>query len=433
MNPSTPSGSDTSQLGSPLAQAVYAKSLDCVHCGLCLTACPTYLATGSEVSSPRGRIYLLRGVAEGKIPLGPLVAEEAQLCLGCRACESACPSGVEFGAMIDQARYAVRRAGLRRGLAFRIEGWLLRGVVPRPRRLHWVVNLLALVQQLGLDRLLLPLLPRALREAHALLPEIPERQERAPLPRHTPAEGERRGRVAFFTGCVAAELLPEVNRATLRVLARNGFEVVVPREQTCCGALHAHAGDLDAAREQARRNAAVLGEGPFDAVVVNSAGCGAALREAPAWIGEVGESMAARVRDVAEFLDEVGLRAASSRVPAAGPASAPLRVCYDDPCHLIHAQGIAAAPRRLLSQIPGLELVDHHEPGSCCGAAGIYNITHPAMSRAVLDRKMEFLEAADPDVIATGNPGCIMQLRQGVRERGMRARVCHPVELLDEA
>jgi glycolate oxidase iron-sulfur subunit len=424
----SPSPPPESQLGSPLAEAVYAKSLDCVHCGLCLTACPTYLATGSEVSSPRGRIYLLRGVAEGKIPLGPVVAEEAHLCLGCRACESACPSGVEFGAMIDQARWAVRRAGLRGGLAARIEGWLLRGVVVRPRRLRWLANLLSLVQQLGLDLLLLPLLPQRLREAHGLLPAIPDRRERAPLPAFTPAEGERRGRVAFFTGCVAAELLPEVNRATVRVLTRNGFEVVVPGEQTCCGALHAHTGDLETARELARRNAAVLGTAPVDAVVVNAAGCGAALREAPVWIGGEGEAMAARVRDVSEFLDEVGLRDA-----ATDSEGESLRVCYDDPCHLVHAQGIAAAPRRLLEQIPGLELVDHHEPESCCGAAGIYNITHPAMSRTVLARKMDFLEAADPDIIATGNPGCLMQLREGARERGMRARVCHPLELLDEA
>ena len=335
--------------------------------------------------------------------------------------------------MIDEARWAVHQAGLRSGMAVRIEGWVLRGVVPHPRRLRWVVNLLGLAQRFGLDLLFLPLLPKALREAHAFLPKIPEPSARSPLPRHTPAEGEPRGRVAFFAGCVAAELLPEVNRATLRVLARNGYEVVVPREQTCCGALHAHAGDLDSAREQARRNAAVLGEGPFDAIVVNAAGCGAALREAPVWIGAQGEAMAARVRDVAEFLDEVGLRGASSTEHAAVSGSEPLRVCYDDPCHLVHAQGIAAAPRRLLAQIPGLELIDHHEPESCCGAAGIYNITHPAMSRAVLERKMDFLEAADPDVIATGNPGCLMQLRQGASERGMRARVCHPVELLDEA
>jgi glycolate oxidase iron-sulfur subunit len=404
---------------------LYPGTLDCVHCGLCLPACPTYRETGRETSSPRGRVYLMRGAAEGAVPLGAAVAEEAYLCLGCRACETACPSGVRFGRLLEEMRAAVERAGLRRGPAKRVETLALRGVVPRPLRLHLLVDALAAVQRLGLDHRLAKLLPRRLREMQAFLPEIPPRRERRRLPRRIPAEGTPRGRVALFEGCIMPELFGAVNAATARILARNGFEVQVPGGQGCCGALQAHAGDADFARGLARRNAAAFAELEVDAVVVNSAGCGAALREYGDWLPVRGAALAASARDVCEFLDAVGWTA-----PLAGLEG---RVCYDDPCHLVHGQGVSEAPRRLLSLVPGLELVAHDDPTACCGAAGIYNLTHPAMSRAVLDRKMDALEAAAPDWIASGNPGCLMQLRAGVRGRGMRARVVHPVELLDRA
>jgi glycolate oxidase iron-sulfur subunit len=222
-----------------------------------------------------------------------------------------------------------------------------------------------------------------------------------------------------------AEVFPDVHRATARVLARNGFEVIVPREQGCCGALQAHAGDLDCARELARHNARVFDASGVDAVVVNSAGCGAAMRDAEHWIGAAGGAYAAQVRDICELLDEVGLRPPEREMRG--------RYCYDDPCHLVHGQGVESAPRNLLARIPGLERVDHAEASACCGAAGIYNITHPAMSQRVLARKLDSLERARPDWIATGNPGCMMQIAAGARARGMRARVVHPVELLDEA
>lgn len=400
-------------------------TLDCVHCGLCLQACPTYRETGREGSSPRGRVYLMRGAAEGRIPLGATLAEEAYLCLGCRACETACPSGVPYGQLLERTRQQVDAAGLRDGWPRRLERLALRGIVPHRARLHGLVSLLALVQRLGLDRLVRPLLPPRIRQMQALLPAIPAAPARRRLPGTIPAEGRRRGRVALFEGCIMPEIFGDVNAQTARLLARQGFEVVVPREQGCCGALQAHAGDLDFARELARRNARGFGALDVDAVVVNSAGCGAALREAEAWLGAEGESLAARTRDVCELLDEVGL--AVEPAPRAG------RLCYDDPCHLVHGQGVGEAPRRLLARIPGLELVAHEDPTSCCGAAGIYNLTHPEMSRAVLARKLAALEAAAPDLIASGNPGCLMQLRAGARERGLRVRVEHPVTLLAEA
>ena len=284
-----------------LPDAVYQKSLDCVHCGLCLSSCPTYLATGKEVSSPRGRIYLMRGVAEGRISGGEVLAEEAYLCLGCRACETACPSGVDFGGMLELTRDSVRSSGWRDGPAGRFERFVLRQILPRPARLRALVGLLGLAQRLRLDRLALPFLPRGIRQAHSLMPRIPAAALRRPLPAFTPAEGERRGRVAFFAGCVMPELFGAVNRATVRVLAQNGFDVVLPENQGCCGALQAHSGDLETARELARVNAEVFGASrsdpadpshpveEFEALIVNSAGCGAAMREAPQWIGAAGE------------------------------------------------------------------------------------------------------------------------------------------------
>jgi glycolate oxidase iron-sulfur subunit len=414
-----------SQPGSPQGRwgEVHARSLDCIHCGLCLPDCPTYRETGSELSSPRGRVYLMRGAAEGRIPLAGTLAEEAYLCLGCRACETACPSGVQFESMLELTRTEVEAARLRGGWARRLERWGLRGLLPHRGRMRLAVDLLAAAQHLRLDRL--PLLPRGLREPLALLPAIPPRRDRRPPPESVAAQGERRGRVGFFVGCVMPELFAEVNAATLRVLARNGFEVVVPRGQGCCGALHAHAGDADYAAALARRNLAAFAEAGVDAIVVNSAGCSAAMREADRWLPGEGEAFAGSVRDVAEFLAAEGLHPPRGRLD--------VRVCYDDPCHLLHGQRIEAAPRRLLAQIPGLSLEAHDDPGSCCGAAGIYNLTHRAMSQAVLDRKLRALAAADPDLIATGNPGCLIQIRAGAARMGLRARVVHPIQLLDQS
>ncbi len=404
---------------------VYRRSLDCVHCGLCLQSCPTYVETGREISSPRGRIYLMRGVAEGRAPLADTLVDEAFLCLGCRACETACPSGVRYGAMVEGARREIERAGMRAGLAHRLERFALRSVVPRRGRLRLTFDGLAVAQKLRLIELVAPLLPRRLREAAELLPPVPPRGERRRLPGRVPAEGPVRGRVGLLSGCVMQELFGRINAATVRVLARNGFEVIVPPAQGCCGALQAHAGEADLAADLARHNARVFADAGVDMILSNSAGCGAAMRDARDWISEEGALLAERTRDVCEWLDAEGLVAPLGAVP--------LRVCYDDPCHLVHGQRVEAAPRRLLARIPGLELVAHQDPGACCGAAGTYNLTHPSMSQAVLARKIAALSEADPDVVSTGNPGCLMQLRAGGSRAGLRAEVLHPVELLDRA
>jgi glycolate oxidase iron-sulfur subunit len=404
-------------------QEVYTQSLDCVHCGLCLPSCPTYRETGRETSSPRGRIYLMRGVAEQRIPLSETLADEASLCLACRACETACPSGVRYGQMVERVRHELSLAGLRGGPARRLERIALRQLVAHPTRLRFAFDLLRLAQTLSLDRLLARLLPGALAETPALLPRVPPRREREALPKIVPAVGTRRARVGFLSGCVMSELFADVNRRSVGLLARNGFEVAIPRGQGCCGALQAHAGDADFAHQLARNNVAAFAD--VDVVISNSAGCGAAMRDAGHWLPGEGEAFAGSVRDVCEFLDAEGLVAPLAPLPA--------RVCYDDPCHLVHGQRVEAAPRRLLGRIPELELVDHDDPGACCGAAGTYNLSQPSMSKAVLDRKVASLAAADPDLVATGNPGCLMQLRAGLARAGLRADVVHPVELLDRA
>lgn len=411
--------------GPILPESVYQQSLDCVHCGLCLSACPTYIATGRETSSPRGRIYLMRGVAEGRVEAGPLLAEEASLCLGCRACETACPSGVRYGQMLESTREALSSAPGHKSAAVWFEQAVLRHVVAVPQRLRAAMTALSWAQRLRLDRLAARLVPARLADAIDLVPRVPGRASREPVAAITPAADPVRGRVALFTGCIMSETFGDVHRATLRVLSQNGFEVVVPPQQGCCGALHAHSGDGAFARKLAERNIAAFAADEFDAIVVNSAGCGAAMRDVEHWIGAPGREFAAQVRDVCEWLDEVGVRPPPTAVRG--------RVCYDDPCHLVHAQRIADAPRRLLAAVEGLVLVDHAEATSCCGAAGTYNLTQPAMARQVLDRKLDSLQASDPDWIATGNPGCMLQLASGARLRGLRAEVVHPIELLDAA
>jgi glycolate oxidase iron-sulfur subunit len=332
---------------------------------------------------------------------------------------------VRFGRLLEETRAAVETAGLRTGPAHRLERFALRQVVAKPARLRRAVDALALAQRLGLDRAARAVLPRRLADALALAPRVPPRAERQPPPWRVEARGDRRGRVVLFTGCVMPELFGDVHHATARVLARNGFEVLVPRTQRCCGALHAHAGDAEAARALLRANLAAFAGLRADAIVVNAAGCGAALREAGDWLPGEGEALARLVRDPLELLDDAGLRPPERTLA--------LRVCYDDPCHLVHGQRVREAPRRVLRNVPGLELVAHDDPTSCCGAAGVYNLTHPDMASAVLERKLRALAAADPDVVATGNPGCLMQLRAGAARAGLRAEILHPITLLDRA
>ncbi len=409
-------------------------NLDCIHCGLCLAVCPTYLQLGSEVDSPRGRIHLITGLGEGRVaPESPVFGRHMHMCLECLACESACPSGVRFSLMMNDARAAIRehaRMSLPARLARKI---VFDAVFPSRRLMHAVFRLLRLYQRSGARRLarasgVLKLLPGRIRAMEALLPEVPPAAV-STLPATAPAKG--RSRVAFFEGCMMPELFGPVHEATLRVLERNDVSACSPRRQTCCGALHLHDGDVGRALDLARRNIDAFEGDRAEFIVVNAAGCGAMLKEYghllkddPRYAGRAA-AFSRRVKDISEFLDELGVTGEMGRLP--------LKVTYDDPCHLLHAQGIKAAPRRLLARIPGLQLVELRDADRCCGSAGIYNITHPEMAARILADKIDHVKRTGAQVVVSGNPGCLIQIGLGLRAQRIPVETAHPIELLDRA
>ena len=426
----------------------------CIHCGLCLTACPTYRTLKIEPDSPRGRLYLMRGLAEGRIaPSDPLLTHIDQ-CLDCRACETVCPAGVPYGRLLEQTRGQLARRAVHRGPTRRLAEWTLRHVFPHRERMHRVADVLRLGQTGLLGALLRTeaartLMPRFAAHGLALTPPIAPRTarglERLPLPpgarlertgpdlRFVPA-GVPKARVGFFTSCVMDVMFPEVNREAVRLLVIAGAEVVVPAAQTCCGALHAHAGLRAEARVLASTNARAFADG-FDWVVTDSAGCGAALREA----GHLCEgdpaagTLARRTRDIAEVLHALGLPAAAHPRHAAGDVHRPLRVTYHDPCHLAHAQKVREAPRALLRALPGVELVELPNSDWCCGSAGVYNLVHPDLADAQLAGKLDSIAAVSPDAVIASNPGCLLHMRRGAGARGMRVPMRHLVEVLGAA
>ena len=405
--------------GTPLAAARAGISA-CVHCGFCLQACPTYLALGDENDSPRGRIYLMRALVEGELALDdPSVHTHIDRCLGCRACETACPSGVPYGALLEATRATlgeVKRPPLRARfiLALFARRGLMRVAVGGAR----------LLRATGLPKLLARL-PGDLGFAFSMLAA-----SESPLPAtwHRARGDGSRGTFALLRGCVMEGLFTRANRATERTLVANDYAAVEAPEQRCCGALHAHAGDLDTARKLARKNIAAFEKSGAEYVVTNAAGCGALLKEYghlltddPEWSKRAAE-FSLRARDVSELLALAGPR-----------PGAPLsyRVTYDAPCHLQHAQRVSAAPLALLGAIPGLERVSLVDSDQCCGSAGIYNLLEPALSAAVLAPKLAHIERTGASLVATGNPGCLMQIGAGLRRAGSAARTVHPVELLD--
>ncbi|MBI2207259.1 MAG: 4Fe-4S dicluster domain-containing protein [Candidatus Rokubacteria bacterium] len=408
----------------------------CVHCGLCLASCPTFSELGTEMDSPRGRIFLIKSLAEGRMTMSDSVVSHLSLCLDCRACETVCPAGVPYGRLIEAAKAEVER--VRPGsLARRIFRWLNFGLLLRhPALLRFFALKLRFYQTSGLQRLVRAtgfarLLPGTLPAWEALLPRIPAGASRAPLPRLIPADGARRARVALLEGCVQSVVFGDHNRATARVLAKNGVEVVVPAGPGCCGALNAHGGDHAGAVEMAKTTIAAFERDDVDAIVVNTSGCGAhmkayghLLEHDAAW-AERARRFAATVQDFAEFL---------AREPLRGPLRpVPITVTYHDPCHVVHGQKIRRQPRELLAQIPGLTVVDLPESDWCCGSAGIYNLTQPEMATRLLERKVAHVLATGAEAVVTANPGCILQIQQGLAARGRDVRVMHIVELLDRA
>ncbi|HUP04437.1 MAG TPA: heterodisulfide reductase-related iron-sulfur binding cluster [Bryobacteraceae bacterium] len=406
----------------------------CVHCGLCLNACPTYRELGVEMDSPRGRIFQMIQVAEGA-PITPSYVEHIGLCLACRGCESACPSGVPYGRMVEAARAEIE-ATVRRGwLAERVRRYLYGCVIPSRTLLAAAGTLLYLYEASGL---------RALARAASrmkLLGRLGSLAQLAPsaeppfffdhIGRTFPPLAERRYRVAFLSGCVSNVLFARLNDATVRVLQANGCEVAIPAGQGCCGALHMHAGLREDARKLARRNIDALSSGEFDAIISNAAGCGSTLKEYGELLAEdpvyaaKAAQFASRMKDVTEFLAGVELNRQMGRVEAT--------VTYQDSCHLAHGQKVRGAPRQLLAAVPGLEFREMPAADICCGSAGVYNIEHSDMSQRLLARKMEAVNSTGAWIVATANPGCLLQLRAGVRLHGSGQKAMHVVEILDLA
>jgi glycolate oxidase iron-sulfur subunit len=429
------------------APSRYLKHLDfsilqqCIHCGMCLPTCPTYDATKLERNSPRGRIALMRAIAEDRLAVTPSFGEELFFCLGCLACETACPAGVNYAAMFEEARADIEQAGVlaypRRNL---VRAFTLRFLFTKPLVLRAAGRLLRWYQASGMEaavrRLQLTrLLPGWLRTLEPLTPRVQPRFSDA-LIRSREQPVKKRARVGMLTGCVQDLVYPDVNRDTVEVLLANGCEVVTPRAQYCCGSLHAHNGELEVAREMARRNIVAMERAAgslqaLDAIITNAAGCGSHLKHYDRLLAEDSQFAARagmwsqKVRDIHEWLAQLG--------PVAPPAVAPQTVTYHEACHLVHGQKISRQPRELLQLIPGLKLVELPESAWCCGSAGIYNITQPEMSRKLLDRKLANIQATGAFIVASANPGCCVQLEAGMREAGRKVEIVHPVTLLARA
>jgi glycolate oxidase iron-sulfur subunit len=414
----------------------------CVHCGLCLESCPTYRELRVEPDSPRGRIYLMKGILEDRLDPTPEVVRHLDQCLDCRACETACPAGVNYSEILERTR-TVLEPERGRGWFARLLRWAVLGrLLPNRKAQRVVFKLLWIQKILGLTALARWLgrrkwLPGRLSPMAVQAPNVPFSSFRD---RHRKdvdlvrgrltfkARGERRRRVALFTGCLADHLFADVNEATVRVLVENGCEVDVLSAETCCGALHIHNGARDAAKDLARKNITLFNAGKYDAILTNAAGCSAELRHYGGLLdGDPAASVfGAKIRDISEYLVEIGWR-------RPGGDSAAGKTAYDEPCHLLHAQKISAAPKEVLESLPGAEPVPLEDAEFCCGSAGLYSVLQPAIADAVLRRKIDGIKKSGCETLVTGNPGCLMQIRTGCREAGLDIRVRHPVELIAES
>ncbi len=403
----------------------------CVHCGLCLPACPTYSIVHTEMDSPRGRIQLMRAAADGRIDTSGAFQEHIELCLGCRACETACPSGVQYGLLFETARAAIAENQPQSRTEQAVRWLALRQLLPHRQRLRGMAALLRLYQALGLSTLVrkLNFLPRPLQNMEAILP--PLTSSTIDYSKPAPAHGTKRGEVAFLIGCIQDAFLGEVNAATVRVLQQNGYEVHFPSTQTCCGAAALHIGEGDLTRELARQNVDAYSGRDYVAIINNAGGCGATLKEYahlladdPAY-AERARTFVAKLQDVSEFLVN------HLHNPPTGTIAK--QVTYVDSCHLRHGQKVIKPPRQLIKAVPGVTLVELQRPDMCCGSAGVYNIMQPETANQVLDAKMEDIVGTKAELVVTSNTGCHMQIIYGVRKAGVQAEVIHLVQLLDRS
>ena len=416
----------------------YSVVQQCMHCGMCLPTCPTYDATKLERNSPRGRIALMRSIADGQLEATKTFADEMYFCLGCLACVTACPAGVNYAELFEHARAEAEASGVlsspKRNFIRRFTiGWLFMDL----RRLRLFGRALWLWQALGLQWLVrksgvLKLMPARLREMEAMTPTVQSKLSHQLIAPITPATAQKKYRVAMLTGCAQDLIFSDVNRDTVEVLARNGCEVITPHAQSCCGSLHAHNGEWTLAQQLARRSIDQFPPEQFDAIITNAGGCGSHLKHyAKLLAGDVAyepraHAWDAKVKDIHEWLAHIGIESPKATAPAQ-------TVTYHESCHLCHGQKITAQPRQLLKAIPGVKLVELPEASWCCGSAGIYNITQPEMADDLLRRKVGHIKSTQCEVVATGNPGCLLQVQNGCAREGMNLRVAHPVTLLAEA
>jgi glycolate oxidase iron-sulfur subunit len=408
------------------------KWADCVHCGMCLESCPTYEQSGEEQQSPRGRVYLIKAVAEGKLNVDEHFAEPVFSCLDCRACTTACPVDIDVGGLIEEARGQIRQAIPLNGWKGAVNKFFLHGVFPHHNRLRSLGGLLRFYQKSGMQKVvkktkLIHIIPQHLAEMESIMPEV-KVSVRKKFPSEIKAKGETKHKVAMLTGCVMDVFFSDINESTINVLTRNGNDVSIPKNQTCCGALHVHAGDREMGRKLAKQNIEAFEN--VEKVIVNAAGCGCMMKEyaelfrdEPEWKVRAKE-FEEKVVDISKYLHDTGYEKPKAMMNT--------RITYHDACHLAHGQGIRKEPREILLDIPGVEMVQMPNADRCCGSAGIYNITNPEMADAVLKSKMENVPE-DVEMISMGNPGCMMQMALGVQKYGRNQKIVHTVQLLDWA
>lgn len=410
----------------------------CMHCGFCLPACPTFRQTGLESYSPRGRIGLMKGVANAQLPVDDEFAKNMYACLGCRACETACPAGVPYGSMIETAREVIEDDHKQQGNSFWLRPLIFSHLFSHPKRLKTVGNLLWMAQAMGLQKLasktgLTRMMPKAMAEMQQVVETIASPKTRRERTNLASDSTETKLRVGLFTGCVMDMMYYETNQATARVLAKAGCEVIFIEDQACCGALHAHSGEMQGAVELAKRNIAAFEQADVDVLVNNAGGCGAALKEYHHWFADEPEwreramAFVSKVRDANELLMELPSIRFSH--------SLDVRITYQDSCHLAHGQGIRNQPRELLKQIPGVTYVEMADADQCCGSAGIYNLTNFEMSMDILDEKMGNAQQTNAHLIVTSNPGCLLQMKKGIQRAGLQDQMqaVHIMDVLDQA
>jgi len=409
---------------------------NCMHCGLCLPTCPTFSLTGLEKSSPRGRIRMMKAVSDGALEITDGFAEEMNFCLDCQACETACPAGVKYGSLVEAARSQIFTQGRVSGLEKTLKKFFFGYIFASKKRLRFLAKVLRFYQRSGIEKLLsmtglFSLLIPKIGKLQQLSPRIDKQFFDETFPEIIRPAGEVKHRVAFLSGCIMNLAFTEVNRDTVEVLLRNGCEIIIPRTQECCGSLQAHNGDIESARKLARRNIDIFSKFDFDAIVMNSAGCGAFMKEYEHCLAkdeqyaEQARAFSAKVKDLTEFLLSIDFEKPSHPLN--------VRVAYHDACHLAHAQHITSEPRAILNSIPGIDLVELPESAWCCGSAGIYNVVRHDDSMKLLERKMRNVEATGAEIIVANNPGCLSQMNYGLKTHNISGEVIHIATILNRA